>query len=594
MKIIPQNVQAIHSSNYGRIWILLFCICPIFSQPDSPIPGYTLFSPGGPTQNPGDPFYTFLLNTEGETEHIWENECGPASMPYLFPDSSILRPCRVPEPTMSNGGVGGRVQHITWDGTILWDFVFSNETYQHHHDIEPLPNGNVLLIAWEKKTAEEAYAMGRLEINNPLNEFWAEAIFEVQPDGLNGGIVVWEWHVWDHLIQDVDPELPGYGVVAEHPELININYATVGTSGGGGGGQPHADWLHLNAIDYNAELDQIIFSSPRMNEFYIIDHSTTTEEAASHSGGNSGKGGDFLYRWGNPRVYNRGTQEDQKIFVIHGVNWIRHGLPGYGNILYYVNGNNRTDPDHDGLYSTVEELVTPLNNEGLYEIIQEEAFGPESPVWIFDDNQGFYSQMQSGAFRLQNGNTLVTVAQYRRIFEVTVNGDIVWDYTHPGSEGIIPRSQKYGVDYLYGSMSLTIPYFDGWNMVGLPMNVSDPSQITVFPGSVEETLFGYDGTYYSAASLIPGSGYWLMFGDETDIQITGTAVNSVEIQLFGGWNLITGVSTSVQLEDIVDPENLIISGTIYGFQESYNQVEILYPGRGYWLKSNGDGIIIVE
>ena len=85
-----------------------------------------------------------------------------------------------------------------------------------------------------------------------------------------------------------------------------------------------------------------------------------------------------------------------------------------------------------------------------------------------------------------------------------------------------------------------------------------------------------------------------MFGDETDIQITGTAVNSVEIQLFGGWNLITGVSTSVQLEDIVDPENLIISGTIYGFQESYNQVEILYPGRGYWLKSNGDGIIIVE
>ncbi len=590
MKIIFQSVQATYNLHRGFMWLLLFCISLIFSQPDFPLLGYTLFSPGGPTQNPGDPFYTFLLNTEGETEHIWENECGPASMPYLFPDSSILRPCRVSEPTMINGGVGGRLQHITWDGTVLWDFVLSNEAYQHHHDIQPLPNGNVLLIAWEKKTAEEAYAMGRLEINNPLNEFWADAIFEVQPDGLNGGIVVWEWHVWDHLIQDTGTELPNYGVIAEHPELININYTTVGSDGGGGGGQPHGDWMHLNAVDYNEELDQIIFSSPRMNEFYIIDHSTTTEEAADHTGGNSGKGGDFLYRWGNSRVYNRGTQEDQQIFVIHGVNWVRQGLPGYGNILYYVNGNNSSQ----GQFSSVEELSPPLNNEGLYDIIPGQAFGPETPVWIFDDNQGFHSQMQSGVFRLQNGNTLVTVAQHRRIFEVTLDGDILWDYTHPGTEGIIPRAQKYGADYLSGSVSLNIAYFGGWNLVGLPLNISAPTQNTVFPGSVEETLFGYDGTYYSAVSLNSGSGYWLMFDEEINIQITGTSMNSIEIQLFEGWNLITGISTTAHLENIVDPENLIISGTVYGFQESYNQIETLYPGKGYWLKSVGDGVIIIE
>jgi len=587
---MSQYVQDIYNSHRGLVWISFFSTSLIFSQPDFPLQGYTLFSPGGPAQNPGDPFYTFLLNTEGETEHIWENECGPASMPYLFPDSSILRPCRVPEPTMINGGVGGRLQHITWDGTVLWDFVLSNETYQHHHDIQPLPNGNVLLIAWEKKTAEEAYAMGRLEINNPLNEFWADAIFEVQPDGLNGGIVVWEWHVWDHLIQDTDPELPNYGVIAEHPELININYTTVGSDGGGGGGQPHGDWMHLNAVDYNEELDQIIFSSPRMNEFYIIDHSTTTEEAADHTGGNSGKGGDFLYRWGNSRVYNRGTQEDQQIFVIHGVNWVRQGLPGYGNILYYVNGNNSSQ----GQFSSVEELSPPLNNEGLYDIIPGQAFGPESPVWIFDDNQGFHSQMQSGVFRLQNGNTLVTVAQHRRIFEVTLDGDILWDYTHPGTEGIIPRAQKYRADYFSGSVSLNIAYFGGWNLVGLPLNISAPTQNTVFPGSVEETLFGYDGTYYSAVSLNSGSGYWLLFDEEINIQITGISMNSIEIQLFEGWNLITGISTTAHLENIVDLENLIISGTVYGFQESYNQIETLYPGKGYWLKSVGDGVIIIE
>ena len=149
-------------------------------------------------------------------------------------------------------------------------------------------------------------------------------------------------------------------------------------------------------------------------------------------------------------------------------------------------------------------------------------------------------------------------------------------------------------DYLSETISLTIPYFEGWNLVGLPLNVSDPSQEIVFPESLEGTLYSFEGGYSLATALTPGSGYWLMFGWETNTQITGTAINSIEIQLFEGWNLITGISTSVQLENIVDPENLIVTGTVYGFQESYEQVEILYPGKGYWLKSSGDGVIIVE
>ena len=562
----------------------------LFSQPETPMEGYTLFSPSTPSQNPGAPFSTYLLNTEGETIHLWENECGPASMPYLLPDSSIIRPCRVPEPTMINGGVGGRIQHITWDGTVLWDYILSNEIYQHHHDIQPLPNGNVLIVAWERHTSEEAFAMGRLEIENPLNEFWAEAIFEVQPEGLNGGSVVWEWHVWDHFVQDIDPELPGYGVISEHPELININYATVGSSGGGGGGQPHADWLHINAVDYNEELDQIIFSSPRMNEFYIIDHSTTSQEASGHTGGNSGMGGDFLYRWGNPRVYDRGTEEDQEIFVIHGVNWIQEGAPGFGNILYYVNGNNRPE----GQYSTVEELVPPVNSQGLYEINPNQAFAPESAHWVFDDDQGFYSQMQSGAFRQLNGNTIISVAQYRRIFEVNMDGAIVWDYVFPAQEGIIARAQKYATDYFISSITLTVSNIEGWNLVGLPVVVSDPSQIEVFPGSIQSTMYGYDGSYYSTATFTLGRGYWLMFGGETNTQITGTENSSAVVQLNEGWNLISGSSSSVYTLNIVDLENLIIPDTIYGFSESYIQTDVLTPGYGYWLKSSGDGVIIIE
>ena len=83
-----------------------------------------------------------------------------------------------------------------------------------------------------------------------------------------------------------------------------------------------------------------------------------------------------------------------------------------------------------------------------YLIENGEPFGPDSPVWIYTG--GFSSQVQSGAFRQANGNTLITVAQNSRIFEVTYDGEIVWDYTHQGSN-MLARAQKYGYDYFITS-----------------------------------------------------------------------------------------------------------------------------------------------
>jgi hypothetical protein len=97
---------------------------------------------------------------------------------------------------------------------------------------------------------------------------------------------------------------PGYGVVTDHPELVDINF-----------GDTKTDWMHTNSIDYNEKFDQILISVHNFNEIWVIDHSTTTEEAAGHTGGNSGKGGDLLYRWGNPQAYERGTASDQQLFL---------------------------------------------------------------------------------------------------------------------------------------------------------------------------------------------------------------------------------------------------------------------------------------
>jgi hypothetical protein len=190
-----------------------------------------------------------------------------------------------------------------------------------------------------------------------------------------------------------------------------------------------SDMFHTNAIDYNAELDQIALSIPRLNEIWIIDHSTTTEEAAGHTGGRWGKGGDLLYRWGNPWISSRGTKEQQVLGFQHDVRWIPEGYPGAGNLMVF--NNNATGPE--GTFSAVYELVPPRNPDGSYVVPAQGAFGPDQPIWKYEapDKLSFHSGHISGAKRQTNGNTLICQGAAGRFFEVTPEGEIVWEFWEP-------------------------------------------------------------------------------------------------------------------------------------------------------------------
>lgn len=179
--------------------------------------GYTLLSP---LQSRS----TYLVDMQGQVVHEWKTESGPGQSDYLLANGHLLRTARVEgETRFRGGGIGGRVQEFDWDGKLVWDYKISDEHHHQHHDIEPLPNGNVLMIVWESKTKEEALARGRDEAHVSDEGFWPDAILEVQPVLPDSGKVVWEWHVWDHLVQDRDAKKANYGKVAEHPELLDIN-----------------------------------------------------------------------------------------------------------------------------------------------------------------------------------------------------------------------------------------------------------------------------------------------------------------------------------------------------------------------------------
>jgi hypothetical protein len=375
---------------------------------ETPQEGLTLFGPIGALT-------TYLIDNDGLVVNSWGTAYRPAMMGYLLENGHLLRTTRLwsVSPNFSGAaGAGGRLEQFDWDGDLAWEFEYSSDDHLSHHDIEPLPNGNVLMIAWSYMSRAQAVAEGK----NPAlvdDGLFIDHVIEVHPTLPVGGEIVWEWHARDHLIQDFDATKDNFGVVADHPELVDFNF--------GGSGR---DWTHFNGIDYNAELDQIVLSVHSLDEIWVIDHSTTTAEAAGHTGGTYGKGGDLLNRWGNPEVYRRGTPLDQQLFRQHDAQWIASGSPGAGNILIFNNGPTRPE----GQYSTVDEIVPPLEPDGSYLLDDGLAYGPESPVWSYvaDPPHSLFSNNISGAERQPNGNTLICEGSSGNFIEVKTADEVVW------------------------------------------------------------------------------------------------------------------------------------------------------------------------
>ena len=376
------------------------------SEPGA-FPGYTLF---GTSSNA-----VYLIDNQGRLVQRWERSFRNAK---LLENGNLM------------GRADGRIWEIAPDGNVVWEWGYSGG--RMHHDHLKLPNGNVLLLIRETKTYAEAVAAGANPDFVDAEGIWNEALIEVKPVYPDGGEVVWEWSAWDHLIQDYDPGKANYGVVAEHPELIDINFVLrqLFTSERRYGLK--TDWLHANGLDYNPALDQVMLSACNYSEVWIIDRSTTPEEAAGHSGGNSGRGGDLLYRWGNPRAYRAGTAADQQLFWQHNPHWIPEGRPGAGNILIYNNGDEFEGMYRD--YSSAVEVAPPVDGYGYRPPANAAGrYGPVEPAWKYEGEPrgDFLSYRGGSAQRLPNGNTLIVHAEQGTIFEATRAGKTVWEYVNP-------------------------------------------------------------------------------------------------------------------------------------------------------------------
>ena len=449
---------------------------------------YTLLSPINSTE-------TYLLNNCGQVVHQWTSTYTPGASVYLLENGNLLRTGKIANNNFQFGGVGGKIELFDWDNNLIWEYTYTDSTYTQHHDIYPLPNGNILMIVATVMTEAEALQAGRNPANLTQGEVFNEQILEIQPFGTNQANVVWEWNIKDHLVQDFDATKDNFGVVADNPNRLDFNYinATNAT----------ANWLHCNSLQYNPALDQLVLSSRIMSEIYIIDHSTTTAEAATSTGGTYGKGGDFLYRWGNKAAYDKGTSSNQTLFGQHYPHWIADGLTDAGKIMIFNNGGARA-------YSSIDIIDPMVTTPGNYTYDNVNGYGPTNAEWIYTTptNTDFFTAILSSGERLPNGNTLICDGDSGYFFEIDPAENIVWEYVNPdATNGIINqgdtasfnlvfRAHKFSFDYpaftgknlTPGDPIETNPDISNCNLLNVTENVLDENSIKLFPNPVVDYL----------------------------------------------------------------------------------------------------------
>lgn len=369
---------------------------------------------------------TYLLDNCGNAVNKWPNLYTSSTHASLTPNGTLLRSCVDPNTTyFTAGGASGILQEMDWNGNVAWEYTISDANHRLHHDLVRMDNGNILAVAWERMDALACVDAGRDPNWLPDNELWMTVVYEIEPIYPGSANIVWEWHAKDHLVQDFDSTKNNFGIISDQFRKIDINK---------GHENGFADWAHINGIDYHPTLDQIILCSPFFNELWIIDHSTTTAEAATSSGGNSNRGGDLLWRWGNPSSYNMGDWQDQQLFFQHDAQWVTEGTRFLNEISVFSN----RDSLNGTLHSKVK-IVGPVydSNQQSYPLFNG-VFEPTTATHEYTLVDTLMSPRISGAHVLPNDNILICSGNNGQFIEIDSNENVVWQYLIPiSSNGTI-------------------------------------------------------------------------------------------------------------------------------------------------------------
>ena len=464
-------------------------------DPDLYADGYTLIYPHNQP-------HARLIDACGEVVHMWTNDSlrRPGNSAYITPMGNLVwahRPASVQNDPIWAGGGGAVIEGRSWDNAILWNYSLNDSTGRLHHDFAFTSEGTVLAIAWERMDSTAAIEAGRNPEILEEGELWSERIIELMPNESGGADVIWEWRVWDHLIQNFDSTKANYGDPHLSPSRVDLNFGTPSSAA--------ADWLHINSIDYNPELNHILLSVPTFDELWIIDKGAPDEG--------------LIWRWGNPEAFGRGTSVNQQLHYQHAARWLdapyHAGTPDFGKISVFNNRN----PGSTGPYSSAH-LIKPelIENEATttyveYTVNDTTTYAPVSFDWTWTAPipTDFFSSGLSNFERLSNGNNLILSGRTGEIYEFTATGETAWYYRVPLQSGatiaqgtelgmndnLLFRTTRYPAQFpAFNSVDLTP--MGAWELDPTPLLVCQPCNLTATlnlePGYASVNAMGANGT----------------------------------------------------------------------------------------------------
>lgn len=364
-------------------------------DPEKTYNSYVLFTSGDNVAR--------LIDLDGNTVHQWKDAGNFSSLldPALVNGQRghVLVTREVVEgkgsdliPGQVNSRVSKTIAELDWNNNIVWQFgpKAPDGLARQHHDWVRLKNGNTLVLS------NLVHAIPGFKQQRVLDD----VVYEVNP----AGEIVWRWVASEHLEE--------FGFTSEQLKLIR--------------NADDADFLHLNNLkivgpnhwyaagDPRFAPDNLLIDSRNANFIAIIDKKTG--HVMWSLGPNYPNTNAVLTRK-VPRPVDRTSGQ-------HDAHIIPEGLPGAGNLLVFDNEGEGGYPPVALSFTGGSRVleIDPVKKEIVWQYTGEDS---GAPGWSFQ------SSHISNARRLPNGNTFIDEGQKGRLFQVTRDGEIVWEYVNP-------------------------------------------------------------------------------------------------------------------------------------------------------------------
>jgi Arylsulfotransferase (ASST) len=379
--------------------------------------GYTVLSPLG-TQA------VLVIDMNGNVVKRWDGYVNSAGGPArILPGGGVMAASGTNAPHQESLELIQR----DFEGNVVWRFGHSEQidtpagmvwSARQHHDWQredfpagyyspaatpAIRGGNTLILTHTNRSRANV-------ADKPLED---DRLIEVAADGN----IIWEWVASDHIDE--------FGFADDARKAIK---AAPGFNTARGG----FDWLHINSATYVGPNHWFEEGDKRFAPNNVIISSRQASFLAI-----VGRDGSIVWELGPDFSKSSELRAIGQIIGQHNAHIIPKGLPGAGNLLVFDNGGASgygfTNPialNGTGAFVRASSRVLEINPVTL------------KVVWSYAGPR-FYGSNISGAQRLPNGNTLITEGPSGRLFEVTNDGTIVWEYIYPLFSGAQSSNSVY-------------------------------------------------------------------------------------------------------------------------------------------------------